>query len=91
MSGRMVDVDGASPDAVLFAAATQPAYGDDPWQRMVLISSWVARGHCTGDEVEHALDAARFQFFDDADDEEAAQAVVVLSRVVRSLYQDGGS
>lgn len=87
MGGRMVDVDGVSPDGVLMAAATQPAYGDEPWDRMVLISGWVARGECTLDEVEHALDTARIELAEDPDDEVAA-AVVVLARVVRALRRD---
>ncbi len=87
--GRMVDVPGMDPDAVLFSAATSPAYGDSPWERMVLICGWVARGECTAEEVAIALDTARFQFIDDPDDQEVAQAVVVLAAVVRATYKDG--
>lgn len=91
MGGRLVDVDGVDPDRVLFSAATQSAYGDDPWERMVLLCGWVRRGECTAEEVAIALDTARFYMVEDPEDEEAAQAVVVLAAVVRATYKDGGS
>lgn len=65
-------------------------YGDSPWERMVMLCGWVRRGECSADEVEHALDTARFQLADDPDDE-VAQAVVVLAAVVRATYKDGES
>lgn len=83
MSGRMVDVEGVGPHAVIFAAATNPAYGDAPYDRVVLISKWVATANATVDEVELALDTARLYLREDPDDAEAAQALVVLARVLR--------
>ena len=86
MAGRLVDVDGVDPDRVLFSAATQPAYGDSPWERMVLLCGWVARRECTAEEVAIALDTARGYMLEDPFDYEAALAVVVLAKVVRLTY-----
>lgn len=90
MSGRLVDVGGVSPEGVLFSAATNPAYGDAPRDRVALIAGWVATANATVHEVELALDTARLYMIEDPDDAEAAQALVVLARVLRVVGQDGG-
>lgn len=83
MSGRMVDVQGLCPESVLFAAATQTAYGDTPYDRVVLIARWVATDNATVLEVVSALQSARDDLAVDPEYDEAAMAVVVLSNVLR--------
>lgn len=81
--GRMVDVGGVSPEGVLFSAATDSAYGDGPWDRVVLIVKWVATDNATPAEVAGALAQADEYLDEDPTDAEAAQAFVVLSNVLR--------
>ena len=83
MAGRMVDVNGVSPEGVLYAAATQPAYGDEPFDRVALLCGWVGRGECTRAEVVAAVEMASGYLDEDPTDTEAAAAWVVLSEVVR--------
>lgn len=72
MSGRWVDVDGVSPQAVIFSAATCTAYGDEPFNRVVLIAKWVATDNATVHEVELALGTARLYLIEDAEDAEGS-------------------
>ena len=85
MSGRMVDVDGISPESALIEAASNVAYGDTPYDRVILICRWVATKEATLSEVVGALTQASRYLDDDCQDEEAAKAYVVLSKAIEVL------
>ena len=86
----MVDVEGVTPEGVLFSAASGEAYADTPAERVALIVSWVRSKDATTAEVVGAIDQADGYLDEDSLDAEAARALVVLRRVLTVLLLEGG-